>query len=240
VNGKAAVLLESLAYFLGGAVVLFAAVHYAIPYLHVRCGIAPLLGWWLTSGALLTALFVAAVVSARHVTGKLSVRRILSALNLRPVTVADALWALGGLIGVAVLTALVTTLFSSLFSINLLSQDSYSAFLRMEKLRPNEYWLFAVWLPYFFFNIFGEELLWRGYLLPRQVGLMGRYAWVLNAALWAIFHVGIGWRIAVVLLPIECIVPYIVQRRGNTWLGIIIHGLYNGTGFILVALGAVS
>jgi len=42
------------------------------------------------------------------------------------------------------------------------------------------------------------------------------------------------------LLPIELIVPYIVQKRQNTWLGIIIHGLFNGSGFVMVALGVVS
>lgn len=83
----------------------------------------------------------------------------------------------------------------------------------MEKLKPNEYWLFLAWLPYFFFNIVREELMWRGYLLPRQATALGRYAWVLNGLLWTIFHVGIGWRIAIVLLPIEFIVPYVVQKR---------------------------
>jgi len=54
----------------------------------------------------------------------------------------------------------------------------------MEKLQPGEGWLFLAWLPYFFFNIVGEELLWRGYLLPRQVGVLGRvhddrtYVWM--------------------------------------------------------------
>jgi membrane protease YdiL (CAAX protease family) len=135
---------------------------------------------------------------------------------------------------------MVVTTFSTIFSINLLSQDSYASFLRMEKLKPNEYWLFLAWLPYFFFNIVGEELLWRGYLLPRQAIALGRYAWILNGLLWAIFHVAIGWRIAIVLLPIEFIVPFVVQRRQNTWLGIIIHGLYNGSGFVMVALGIAS
>jgi membrane protease YdiL (CAAX protease family) len=81
--------------------------------------------------------------------------------------------------------------------------------------------------------------MWRGYLLPRQSATLGRYAWIFNGVLWAIFHVGIGWRIAIVLLPIEFIVPYVVQKRQNTWLGVIIHGLYNGSGFVMVALGVV-
>ena len=169
-----------------------------------------------------------------------SLREVFLALNIRPMSNTDTLWALGGLFGVVILTGIVVTTFDKLFGLNLLSQDSYASFLRMEKLKPNEYWLFLAWLPYFFFNIVGEELMWRGYLLPRQATALGRYAWVLNGFLWAIFHVGIGWRIAIVLLPIEFIVPYVVQKRQNTWLGVIIHGLYNGSGFVMVAFGVAS
>ena len=39
--------------------------------------------------------------------------------------------------------------------------------------------------------------------------------------------------ILVTLLPIT-LLPWIVQRRRNTWVGIIIHAVFNGTGFIVV------
>ncbi|MEX1140645.1 MAG: CPBP family intramembrane glutamic endopeptidase [Bacteroidota bacterium] len=234
------VLIESLCYFLGGAVTLFIAVQYGIPHLYDAYGVAPLIGWWLASGVIVLALFVGAILAARHRTQAGSFREILLALNIRTLNKTDVAWAFGGLLGVVLLTGIVVTTFDKLFSLNLLSQDSYASFLRMEKLKPDEYWLFLAWLPYFFFNIVGEELMWRGYLLPRQSATIGRYAWIFNGLLWAIFHIGIGWRITIVLLPIEFIVPYVVQKRQNTWLGIIIHGLYNGSGFIMVALGVVS
>jgi membrane protease YdiL (CAAX protease family) len=230
---------ESLWYFLGGALALYIAVQYGIPYLHQQYGVLPLIGWWLTSGIIIFGLFIAAILAARHRTNAKSFRQILAALNIRSLNKIDILWVLGGLLGVVVLTGIVVTVFDRIFSINLLSQDSYASFFKMEKLKPSEYWLFLAWLPYFFFNIVGEELLWRGYLLPRQVNILGHYAWILNGFLWAIFHVGIGWRIAILLLPIEFIVPYVVQKRKNTWLGILIHGLYNGSGFILVAMGVI-
>jgi len=239
-NSRAAIVIESLGYFLGGALALYVAVHFGLPYLEQNYGVQPLIGWWFTSGVIVIALFVVAMVAARRRTSAKSLRQTLVALNVHSLNRIDAMWALGGLAGVVVLTGLVVTAFSEILSTNLLSQDSYASFLRMEKLKPSEYWLFLVWFPYFFFNILGEELLWRGYLLPRQVSVLGRYAWILNGFLWAIFHVGIGWRIAIVLLPIEFIVPYVVQMRKNTWLGIIIHGLYNASGFVMVALGVVS
>lgn len=234
------VMIESLWYFLGGAIALFIAVQYGIPYLHQSYGVAPLIGWWLASGIIVFALFVGALLAARYRTNATSIRETLLVLNIRTVTKTDTAWAFGGLLGVVLLTGIVVITFDKLFSLNLLSQDSYTSFLRMEKLRPDRYWLFLAWLPYFIFNIVGEELMWRGYLLPRQSAALGRNAWVLNGFLWAIFHVGIGWRIAIVLLPIEFVVPYVVQKRQNTWLGIVIHGLYNGSGFVMVALGVVA
>jgi len=239
-NSNAAKLIESLWYFLGGAVALFVAVQYGIPHLHQQYGVLPLIGWWLTSGIIVFGLFLAALLAAHHRTNAKSLRQILTALNVRSMNKIDLLWALGGLVGVVVLTGIVISVFDQVFSINLLSQDSYASFLKMEKLKPSEYWLFLAWTPYFFFNIVGEELLWRGYLLPRQACALGRYAWILNGFLWTIFHMAIGWRLAILLLPIEFIVPLVVQKRRNTWLGIFIHGLYNGSGFILVALGVVS
>lgn len=237
---KSHIISESLWYFLGGALALFAAVHYGIPLLLKQYGVRPLIGWWLTSGAIFAVFFVAALLAARAQFGATSLAQVLLALNIRRLSRADTLWAAGGLGVVVALTAIVVTACDRLFSINLLSQDSYTSFLRMEKLKPEEFWLFLAWMPYFFFNIVGEELLWRGYLLPRQAGTLGRYAWAFNGFLWAVFHVGIGWRLAILLLPIEFVVPYVVQRRMNTWLGILIHGLYNGSGFVMVALGVVS
>ena len=239
-NTKSSILSESLLYFLGGALALFVAVQYGIPCLHEQYGVRPLIGWWLASGIIVLALFAAALLAARKQANAKSLKEILLALNIKPLTGKDVLWGFGGLFAVVLLTGLVVTAFDLVLSMNLLSQDSYASFLRMEKLKPGEYWLFLAWMPYFFFNIVGEELLWRGYLLPRQAAALGRNAWILNGLLWAIFHVGIGWRIAIVLLPIEFLVPYVVQKRMNTWLGIIIHGLYNGSGFVMVALGVVS
>jgi len=34
------------------------------------------------------------------------------------------------------------------------------------------------------------------------------------------------------MIPLLIIVPYIVQKQKNTWVGIIVHGLFAGMGFI--------
>lgn len=236
-NKMTTVVGESLAYFGLAGVGVFAAVTYGIPYLQHVHQIDPVVGWFIASGVIVFALFWTAVFAARRTAKARTLTETLAALRIHRLTRLDVVWAVGGLVGVVAITGVVITACSRLFGLDLLSRSSYGTFLQLKKLDPHEYWIFLVWLPYFFFNIAGEELMWRGYLLPRQQSAFGRWAWAVNGALWAMFHAGIGWRIAIVLLPIEFVVPYIVQRRQNTWLGLIIHGIYNGAGFVLVALG---
>ncbi len=88
-------------------------------------------------------------------------------------------------------------------------------------------------LVMFFFNIFGEELWWRGYILPRQEQAQGRWAWLVNGVLWLLWHVAFyPWQIFA-LLPICLAVPFVAQRRQNTWTAIVIH-LQNGVFQVLV------
>ena len=95
-------------------------------------------------------------------------------------------------------------------------------------------WGFAVLsFTQLFFNIFGEELWWRGYILPRQEKAHGRWAWVVNGLLWWLWHLAIyPWQVFA-LLPICLIIPYIAQRFQNTWPAIIIHW-QNGISLLLI------
>lgn len=43
------------------------------------------------------------------------------------------------------------------------------------------------------FNIFGEEIYYRGYLLPRMRGLFGKWDWVANGVLFTLKHVYQRW-----------------------------------------------
>jgi CAAX protease family protein len=46
-----------------------------------------------------------------------------------------------------------------------------------------------------FNTVLGEELLFRGYLLPRMAGVFGRYDWVANGAIFAAYHLHRWWAI---------------------------------------------
>jgi hypothetical protein len=45
---------------------------------------------------------------------------------------------------------------------------------------------YIVWLVVL--NIFGEELWWRGYVLPRQELFFGRATWIVHGIFWSAFH----------------------------------------------------
>ena len=84
------------------------------------------------------------------------------------------------------------------------------------------------------FNIFGEELWWRGLILPRQELRHGRSTWVIHGLMWLLWHVAFyPWAI-ISLLPICLTIPFISQRRQNNTAAIVIHWLYNGLPLIVI------
>src|SRR5215207_5508235 len=55
---------------------------------------------------------------------------------------------------------------------------------------------FALTLIMFLFNtVLGEELLFRGLLLPRMRGVFGRRDWLANGVLFALYHLHVPWAI---------------------------------------------
>ena len=83
------------------------------------------------------------------------------------------------------------------------------------------------------FNVVGEELWWRGIILPRQELVHGRWTWVVHGLLWTGFHAFKWWDL-VGLLPVCLVIAYISQRTKNNWPALIAHGLFNGLALYLV------
>ncbi len=95
-------------------------------------------------------------------------------------------------------------------------------------------WAFALLsFVQLFFNIFGEELWWRGYILPRQEQASGRGAWLINGLFWWLWHLTFyPWQLFA-LLPICLTIPFVAQRLHNNWPAIIIHW-QNGISLLLI------
>lgn len=80
---------------------------------------------------------------------------------------------------------------------------------------------FGIWL---ITNIVCEEVLWRGYALPRMEKHFGKWAWLVNGILWnLVIHLIFRWS-WITLIPISLIVPYLSQKYKSLLPGVIIHG----------------
>jgi uncharacterized protein len=78
-------------------------------------------------------------------------------------------------------------------------------------------------LVFFLFNtVLGEELLFRGYLLPRMNGAFGRGDWVANGVLFAGYHLHVPWAIPGTLLEMFT-TAYPTKRYRSAWIGIAVH-----------------
>jgi membrane protease YdiL (CAAX protease family) len=89
------------------------------------------------------------------------------------------------------------------------------------------------------FNIVGEELWWRGYILPRQEKRHGRFTWVLHGLLWTLFHAFKWWDL-LGLLPVCLAIAYVSQRTKNNWPALIAHFLFNGQALVALIIAAIT
>lgn len=98
----------------------------------------------------------------------------------------------------------------------------------------NNYSIIIFWITWVVINIGCEEMLWRGYALPRMEKIFGRWAWLINGLLWNfIIHLFFRWSY-ITLLPISLLLPYICQKTKSIWPGVIIHGIGNAILLLII------
>jgi membrane protease YdiL (CAAX protease family) len=88
-----------------------------------------------------------------------------------------------------------------------------------------------------FNTVLGEELLFRGLLLPRMKGVFGRGDWIANGVLFALYHVHEPW-VAPTTLMDTVALSYPSRRFQSAWMGIIVHSVQSVV-VIAVVLGLV-
>jgi membrane protease YdiL (CAAX protease family) len=76
----------------------------------------------------------------------------------------------------------------------------------------------------FIFNILGEELYYRGALLPKMCGVFGDWAWAANGVLFAFKHGGLSWVIPGIL-PVSLGLACYAGPLGSLPLAILVHWL---------------
>jgi membrane protease YdiL (CAAX protease family) len=74
-----------------------------------------------------------------------------------------------------------------------------------------------------FNTVLGEELLFRGLLLPRMRGAFGRWDWVANGFLFAVYHLHMPWVIPATLVGDTFALSYPSRRYRSALIGIAVH-----------------
>jgi membrane protease YdiL (CAAX protease family) len=85
------------------------------------------------------------------------------------------------------------------------------------------WWFLALFVVQAALNTFlGEELLFRGVLLPKMEGVFGRWSWVANGVLHGAYHLHQPWGIAASVVS-GWLYAFPSWRFRSTWMGVIIH-----------------
>lgn len=99
-------------------------------------------------------------------------------------------------------------------------------------LSGNWPWFGLLLVMWTFNTVLGEELLFRGLLLPRMNGAFGRGDWVANGVLFATYHLHMPWGIPSILLD-TFILSWPSKRYRSAWIGIVVH---SGQSLVLAAI----
>jgi len=89
-----------------------------------------------------------------------------------------------------------------------------------------------------FNTVLGEELLFRGLLLPRMNGVFGKWDWLLNGLLFGIYHLSQPWTILGSGIVGALFFAFPSKRYQCAWFGIIAHS-GQSLFFLFLILGLV-
>lgn len=103
-------------------------------------------------------------------------------------------------------------------------------------LHGNVTWFVVIVALCVFNTVIGEELWFRGVLLPRMASAFGSWDWAVNGVLFAAYHVHMPWAMPSIVLD-GPILAYPTKRFRSTWLGIIVHSVQSVV--ILLVVGAI-
>jgi len=233
------------------AVMGILGLYLAMPAL-ARAGVSLFWNYILTVVGMFPLLLVAALVAYRLEGRALSWTDLKRRFRIRRLSRREWLWTVGLLIvfvGGQILLMPTTGWLASVLPLPLPDGLPHALDPRVAKTSiPTEFlgvslhgnWRMAlVYLGILVFNILGEEFWWRGYVLPRQELVHGRWTWLVHGILWTLFHAPFWWNLLALLLSTLSL-SFVTSRLKNTTPGIIVHFVMNGLGYVMILFGILG
>lgn len=236
--------------FISTSVLIYVGLYFVIPVL-LKSGLQFLPSYFITFYPTFFIMLILTFIFLKQDGYKFKIQVIAERLRLKKLTRTD-IW-----ITIILFIVCIGSYFALSFTGSILSKipffsppDFFPSEINPLKLKLNNglfmdyqmignWWMPCVYFICWLFNIFGEELLWRGYLLPRMELTWGKNAWIINGIFWCLWHFFWKWNL-LIILPTNLLIPYVVQKRRNTWIGIIVHGTMNFIPIIYLILGVIG
>lgn len=246
----------SLLYFGIPAILFFLGFHILMPAINKAADIAPFYGYLIGVGLPLLGLFLAALVALRLEGHPLIWAATSKRFRLKRVSWKMWLGTLAIFVLANIFIGILTVLNNTLLGQGIIpipgnipgflqpvaaqfASDPLSIYEAAFGGLAGNWLALASYTALIFVNVIGEELWWRGYILPRQQLAFGKYTWLVHGLLWWGFHAFKWWDILPLLAP-TLLISFLAQRSQNTWPGIIIHFLVNGLAIPLIALAVLG
>ncbi len=218
------VLLCGVATFLN-----YVACRLAIPYLELHSALPIEIIYFLSVGGIaLAPMFFGAIYLTRMEINTKNWADTLERMRVKKLSKSDWVWTISAFIILCIASFLIAKV--------IMPQAGLTAtpfFFKNMPLDEHHMWILYVWPVFFFFNIFGEEFFWRGYLQPRQELLNRKWTWLFQGIFWAAWHLPMGIDLVIASSPIFFILPAIVQFTGNTSIAIVVHTVFGAFGFLV-------
>jgi membrane protease YdiL (CAAX protease family) len=226
-------------------------IYVGIPALD-RAGLPIFTNFYLMTVGPMSIMFAAALIAYRLEGNPLTWNRLKERFRLKPIRGKEWYWTIG-LVVVYIggyFLLLPTAKWLAAFPLfeppnfipSLVDPRAVETGIPTEMLGvqlKGAWWVAGVHAVTLFFNIFGEEFWWRGYILPRQELVHGRWTWLVHAILWNLFHVFWRWNL-IALIASTWSLSYVVSKTKNNTHGIIVHLLNNVLGLVVILLGVLG
>jgi membrane protease YdiL (CAAX protease family) len=213
----------------------YIACQIAIPYLDSKKNLPIEVTYFLSVGLLVLApMFFLAIYLSGKDCGSYKVKDLFFRMRIKKLSGLDVVWTVG-----TFLFLVLTSYIIAKVIMPKIGMDSTPFFFQNMPLSNENMWILYIWPLFFFFNIFGEEFLWRGYIQPRQELLNKNWTWLFQGLFWAGWHIPMGFDLILAASPIFFILPAVVQIRKNTTIAIIVHTVFGAFGFLALSLGAI-
>jgi membrane protease YdiL (CAAX protease family) len=234
------------------ALLAYLAMWYVAPAIQTRTGQPFLVGYLVSWGCMEAVIFSASLLAFRIEGSEFSWNNLKERYRINSLKLADLGWVavtLVVMLGTYLALGVTARWFGNLsffaphpsfppeLTPEAIQEVTPGVFMGMQ-LR-GKWWVLITYLIGWFFNIAGEEMWFRGFMLPRQELSHGKFAWLINGLCFNFFHIMWKWNL-IALLPGSLFLSFTTQKRKNTSVAIIVHGLLNLSTAISIAAGVAG